>query len=41
MTAVYADYNVDTHVSNSLTMNDVNELVVFTKHDAGNLFTPD
>lgn len=41
MIAVYAECNVDTHVSNCLTMNDVNRLVVFTKCNAGNLFTPD
>lgn len=41
MIAVYAEYNVDTHVPNCLTMNYVYRLVVFTKYDAGNLFTPD
>lgn len=41
MIVVYAECNVDTHVSNFLTMIDVNRLVVFAKHEAGNLLTPD
>lgn len=41
MIVVYAECNVDTHVSNFLTMIDVNRLVVFAKCEAGNLLTPD
>lgn len=41
MIVVYAECNVDTHVSNFFTMIDVNRLVVFSKHEAGNLLTPD
>lgn len=41
MIVVYAECNVDTHVSNCLTMVEVNRLVVFAKHEGGNLFTPD
>lgn len=41
MIVAHAQCSVDTHVSNFLTVNDVNRLAVFTKRDDGNLFTPE